>query len=58
MLGISPLLIILNENENANQIAGYAFYLIIVGILCKIIQYLKNGSLNGINQVEELEGQP
>jgi hypothetical protein len=58
MLGISPLMIILNENENANQIAGYAFYLIIVGVVCKIIQYLKNGSLYGVNQVDEMERQP
>lgn len=58
MLGISPLMIILNENENANQIAGYAFYLIIVGVVCKIIQYLKNSSLNGVNQVDEMERQP
>lgn len=58
MLGLAPLLIILNENENANQIAGYAFYLIIIGVLCKIIQYFKNGSVNGVNQVEKLEGQP
>jgi hypothetical protein len=58
MLGISPLMIILNENENANQIAGYAFYLIIVGVVFKIIQYLKNGSLHGVNQVDEMERQP
>ena len=51
-------MIILNENENANQIAGYAFYLIIVGVVCKIIQYLKNGSLNGVNQIDEMERQP
>lgn len=51
-------MIILNENENANQIAGYAFYLIIVGVVCKIIQYLKNSSLNGVNQVDEMERQP
>jgi hypothetical protein len=35
----------LNESENANQITGYAFYLIMLGVLMKIIQYLKNGSL-------------
>lgn len=58
MLGITPLMIILNENENANQIAEYAFYLIIVGVVCKIIQYLKNGSLNGVNQIDEMERQP
>ena len=58
MLGISPLMIILNENENANQIAGYAFYLIIVGVVFKIIQYLKNSSLHGVNQVDEMERQP
>ena len=58
MLGISPLMIILNENENANQIPGYAFYLIIVGVVFKIIQYLKNGSLHGVNQVDEMERQP
>lgn len=58
MLGVVPLLIVLNENEKANQIAGYAFYLIILGVLGKIIQYFKNGSLNGVNQVGELERQP
>jgi hypothetical protein len=57
MLGVAPLLIMLNEGETANQITGYAFYLIILGILIKIIQYLKNGSLNGESQVKEMEDQ-
>jgi hypothetical protein len=56
MLVTAPLLIILNESENANQITGYAFYLILLGVLIKIIQYFKNGSLES-NRVEELEGQ-
>lgn len=57
MLAVSPLLIMLNENENANQIAGYGFYLIIIGVIGKVIQYFNNGSLNSVNQVGELEGQ-
>ena len=57
MLGVAPVLIIMSENENANQIAGYAFYLMVVGVLGKIIQYFKNGSISGLNQVGELEGQ-
>jgi DUF1009 family protein len=57
MLAVSPLLIMLNENEYANQIAGYAFYLIAVGVIGKIIQYFKNGSLNSVNQVGQLERQ-
>ena len=56
MLSVAPLFIMLNEGENANQITGYAFYLIIIGVLFKIIQYFKNGSLKGKSQVEELEG--
>jgi hypothetical protein len=42
LLTSAPFLILQNEEEIANQNAGYAFYFLIVGILWKIIQYLMN----------------
>jgi len=38
----APFLILQNEEDIANQIAGYAYYLLIVGILWKIIQHFMN----------------
>ena len=37
-----PFLILQNEEDIANQNAGYAYYLLIVAILWKIIQHLMN----------------
>jgi hypothetical protein len=34
-----PFFLLQNEQEIANQTAGYAYYLLIVGILWKIIQH-------------------
>jgi hypothetical protein len=42
LLVSTPFLLLQNENEIANQIAGYAYYFLIAGILWKIIQYLIN----------------
>ena len=40
MLSSAPLFIIQNEYYIANELAGYAFYFLLVGILWKIVQYL------------------
>jgi Ca2+/Na+ antiporter len=40
LLASAPIFLLQNENEIANLNAGYAFYLLIVGILWKIIQYM------------------
>jgi len=42
MLGSAPLFILQDELYIANQLAGYAYYTLIVGILWKIVQYLMN----------------
>ena len=39
MLGIAPVFI-LQDPYIANQIAGFAFYLLIAGVIWKTIQYL------------------
>ena len=56
MLVICPFLIMLDESEKANQVTGYAFYLLVLGVLVKIVQYFKNGSLKESTRVQELEG--
>ena len=40
LLTSAPFLLLQNEQDIANQIAGYAFYFLVAGILWKIIQYL------------------
>ena len=40
LLASSPIYILQNEIEIANQNAGYAFYFLIAGILWKIIKHL------------------
>ena len=40
MICCAPFLLLQNEQEIANQIAGYAYYLLVVGILWKIIQFV------------------
>jgi hypothetical protein len=42
MLGSAPLFILQDELYTANQLAGYAYYFLIVGILWKIVQYWMN----------------
>jgi hypothetical protein len=42
MLASTPFFILQKEQEIANQIAGYAYLLLIVGILWKIIQHFMN----------------
>jgi hypothetical protein len=42
LLASTPFLLLQNENEIANQIAGYAYYFLIAGILWKVIQLLTN----------------
>ena len=42
MLASTPFFLLQNDQEIANLIAGYAYYLLIVGILWKIIQYFMN----------------
>jgi predicted CDP-diglyceride synthetase/phosphatidate cytidylyltransferase len=42
MLASAPFFVLQNQEDIANQYAGYAFYLLIVGIVWKIIQYLMN----------------
>lgn len=51
MLGSTPLLILLNEQEIANQTASSAYYLLIVGIIWKILQYV-NDMRNPLNNTE------
>jgi len=40
VLSSSPILLLLHQDDIANQNAGYAFYFLIVGVLWKILQYL------------------
>jgi len=40
MLGSAPFFILQNELYIANQLAAFAFYSLVVGVMCKIIQYL------------------
>jgi hypothetical protein len=40
LLASTPVYILQNETEIANQNAGYAFYFLIVGVLWKVIQYV------------------
>jgi hypothetical protein len=42
ILACAPFLLLQNEENIANQYAGYAFYFLVVGILWKIIQYLRD----------------
>jgi hypothetical protein len=42
MLASTPFFLLQNEHQIANQIAGYAFYFLIVAILWKIIQHFMN----------------
>jgi Ca2+/Na+ antiporter len=42
LLGSAPLFILQEELYIANQLAGFAFYSLIVGVIWKIIQYLMN----------------
>jgi len=42
MLGSAPLFILQDELYIANQLAAFAFYSLIVGVMWKIIQYLMN----------------
>ena len=42
MLGSTPLLILLNEQEIANQAAASAYYLLIVGVIWKVLLYLND----------------
>ena len=44
MLGIARVFI-LQDPYIANQIAGFAFYLLIAGVIWKILQYLLNRRL-------------
>ena len=39
MLTSAPFLLLLHEEDIANQNASYAFYFLIAGVLWKIIQY-------------------
>jgi len=39
LLAFAPVPILQDKQDIANQIAGYAYYFLIVGILWKIIQY-------------------
>jgi hypothetical protein len=40
LLVSAPFLILQNENELANQLASYSFYLLIAGTIWKSIEYL------------------
>jgi hypothetical protein len=42
LLASAPFFLLHNQQDIANQNAGYVFYLLIVGILWKIIQHLMN----------------
>jgi hypothetical protein len=42
MLASTPFFLLQNEQQIANQIAGYAYYFLIVGILWKIIRHFMN----------------
>lgn len=49
MLGSTPFFLLQNEQDIANQIAGYACYLLIVAILWKIIQHFISNHLEKKN---------
>jgi hypothetical protein len=56
MLSSTPFLLLQNEENIANQYAGYAFYLLAVGILWKIIQYLRDNHRHKNNiSIEKLK---
>jgi len=42
MLTSAPFLLLLHEEDIANQNASYAYYLLIVGVIWKLIQYLSD----------------
>jgi len=42
MIASAPFLILQNEYDIANQNASYAYYLLIVGVIWKLIQYLRD----------------
>jgi len=44
MICCAPFFLLQDELKIANQIVGYAYYLLVVGILWKLIQYLMNRS--------------
>jgi hypothetical protein len=56
MLASAPFLILQNENELANQLASYSFYLLIAGIIWKSIEYLMGKRLTQ-NSSKKLEAQ-
>jgi hypothetical protein len=56
MLASAPFLILQNENELANQLASYSFYLLIAGIIWKSIEYLRRAHLPQ-NSSKKLEAQ-
>jgi hypothetical protein len=49
MLASAPFFLLQNQDEIANQIAGYAYYLLIVAILWKIIQHFINNQFEKKN---------
>jgi hypothetical protein len=55
MLASTPFFLLQNEQEIANQIAGYAYYLLIVAILWKIIQHFMNNHFEKKNKSEKKE---
>jgi hypothetical protein len=42
ILTSAPFLLLLHEEDTANQNASYAYYLLIVGVIWKLIQYLSD----------------
>jgi hypothetical protein len=52
ILTSAPFLLLLHEEDIANQNASYAYYLLIVGVIWKLIQFLRDKpkSVNNINR--------
>ena len=52
LLVSTPFLILQKEEQIANQIASYAYYLLIAGVIWKLVQYLgdKRKPVNNTNR--------
>jgi len=56
MLASTSFFLLQKEQEIANQIAGYAYYLLILAIFWKIIQHFMNNHFEQKNVPEKKEG--
>jgi|GEM_PF-5205627 hypothetical protein len=56
-IGYTPFLYLHREEQIANQIGQYAFYILTLGILWKAIQYLFNEASKKGNRLKGVEAQ-